>query len=44
MTAKAPTKTRRKRLFGAAAVCATALTLACGPSSFEIPIETPIQP
>lgn len=44
MTAKAPTKTNRSWLFGAAAVCATALTLACGPTSYEIPIETPIQP
>jgi hypothetical protein len=44
MTAQAPTKTGRNRLIGAAAVCVTALTLACGPSTFEIPIETPIQP
>jgi hypothetical protein len=26
------------------AACGAVLTLACGPSSFEIPIETPIQP
>lgn len=51
MTAGAATPTRnrsargRGRLLGAgvAAACAVA-TLACGPSLFEIPIETPIQP
>lgn len=44
MTGWLPIKTGRRRLLGAAAVCAAAVTLACGPSYFEIPIETPIKP
>jgi hypothetical protein len=44
MTAAVPRKTGRSLfLAGLAAGCAAA-TLACGPSSYEIPIETPIQP
>jgi hypothetical protein len=43
MTAPAPRKTNRL-LFGALAVIGTATILACGPDTFEIPIETPIQP
>jgi hypothetical protein len=44
MTGRAPTRTNRKRwlLFSAAAVAAT--VVACGPVSYEIPVETPIQP
>jgi hypothetical protein len=38
-----PKNVRRLLLAGVAALCAAA-TLACGPSYFEIPIETPIQP
>lgn len=37
-----PRKSNLLLAFGAA--CVAALALACGPSSFEIPIETPIQP
>ena len=44
MTARVlPKKSRSLALVALAAWCA-AFTLACGPSSFEIPIETPIQP
>jgi hypothetical protein len=43
MTERAPAKTGRLLLAAAAAVMA-ALTLACGASYLEIPIETPIQP
>jgi hypothetical protein len=39
----APKNVRNLLLAGVAALCA-ATTLACGPSYFEIPIETPIQP
>ena len=38
-----PKNVRNLLLAGVAATCAAA-TLACGPSYFEIPIETPIQP
>lgn len=41
MTAVATNKTSRR--LGLAAVMLTALALACGPVSFEVPIETPIQ-
>src|SRR5206468_137547 len=45
MTGAAVAKTSRKRaLVLAAAASLAAITLACGPSYFEIPIETPIQP
>jgi hypothetical protein len=43
MTGPAP-KNARKRLAGGVAVAIAAVTIACGPSTFEIPIETPIQP
>jgi hypothetical protein len=43
MTGPAPHK-KSNLLLGALAASFAALTLACGPSSFEIPIETPIQP
>src|SRR3954467_15350815 len=43
MTARAPHKTS-KLLVGALAASLAAFVAACGPSSFEIPIETPIQP
>jgi len=44
MTGLLPQKNVRNLLLaGVAALCA-ATTLACGPSYFEIPIETPIQP
>jgi len=44
MTGLVPPKNVRNLLLaGVAALCA-ATTLACGPSYFEIPIETPIQP
>jgi hypothetical protein len=44
MTGLLPPKNVRSLLLaGVAALCA-ATTLACGPSYFEIPIETPIQP
>jgi hypothetical protein len=39
----APKNVRSLLVAGLAATCA-AVTLACGPSYFEIPIETPIQP
>ena len=37
-------KNARNLLLGIAAASCAAVTLACGPSYFEIPIETPIQP
>ena len=43
MTAPAPRKTNRL-LFGALAAVGAATIIACGPDTFEIPIETPIQP
>jgi len=43
MTARAPHK-KSKLLVGALAASLAAFVAACGPSSFEIPIETPIQP
>jgi hypothetical protein len=43
MTARAPHK-KSKLLVGAFAASVAALAVACGPSTFEIPIETPIQP
>jgi hypothetical protein len=39
-----PQKNAHRILLGAAAAACAAVTLACGPSYFEIPIETPIQP
>lgn len=43
MTAPAPMKSGRNRVLAFAAATVGAATLACGPSMFEIPIETPIQ-
>jgi hypothetical protein len=43
MTERAPQR-KSSLLLGFAAAGVAALTLACGPSYFEIPIETPIQP
>ena len=43
MTAPDPRKTSRL-LFGALAAVGAAAIIACGPDTFEIPIETPIQP
>jgi hypothetical protein len=43
MIGPAPLK-RSSLLFATMAACGAVLTLACGPSYFEIPIETPIQP
>jgi hypothetical protein len=43
MTGRAPQRTSNL-LLAFAVSCVAALTLACGPSYFEIPIETPIQP
>ncbi len=45
MTGLAPTtRTRRSRWLGLLAAAGVATFIACGPVSFEIPIETPIQP
>jgi hypothetical protein len=44
MTGPAPTKNVRKSLWAGIVASLAAVTLACGPSTFEIPIETPIQP
>jgi hypothetical protein len=35
--------TRRRLALASLAACAAAITLACGPDTYEIPIETPIQ-
>ena len=41
----APDRAKRNRLlFGALAAVGAATIIACGPDTFEIPIETPIQP
>jgi hypothetical protein len=44
MTARAQTESGRSRLLLALSSVLAVVTLACGPSMFEIPIETPIQP
>jgi hypothetical protein len=44
MTGLPRTKNGRSLLLAAIAASCAAATLACGPSYFEIPIETPIQP
>lgn len=44
MTGPAPLKNGRSYLLAAVAVACASLAVACGPSYFEIPIETPIQP
>jgi hypothetical protein len=44
MTERAPRKRSRNLLLATLAAGSAALLVACGPSYFEIPIETPIQP
>jgi hypothetical protein len=44
MIARRPLKNARSSLLAALAASCASATLACGPSYFEIPIETPIQP
>jgi hypothetical protein len=44
MTGPEPTRTSRSRLLALLCAGAAVIVLACGPSSYEIPIETPIQP
>jgi len=44
MTERAPRKKSRNLLVAALAAGSAAFMVACGPSYFEIPIETPIQP
>lgn len=44
MTELPPPRNGRSLLMAATAALCAAATLACGPSYFEIPIETPIQP
>jgi hypothetical protein len=44
MTGLLPPKNVRNLLLAGVAALSAATTLACGPSYFEIPIETPIQP
>jgi hypothetical protein len=44
MTGPGPTRTHRSRLLALACAGLAATLMACGPSSYEIAIETPIQP
>jgi hypothetical protein len=44
MTGPAPTRKSHKRLIALSAAALAATVMACGPVSYEIPIETPIQP
>jgi hypothetical protein len=44
MTGPLPTRTNRSGWLGILAAAVAALVMACGPVSYEIPIETPIQP
>src|SRR3974390_801553 len=44
MTARAMRKRNRNLALAACAAAVAALTIACGPEFFEVPIETPIQP
>jgi hypothetical protein len=44
MTAPAPRNNKNRVLFGALAALAAATVMACGPDTYEIAIETPIQP
>jgi hypothetical protein len=44
MTGPLPTRTNRSRWLGILAAAVAASVMACGPVSYEIPIETPIQP
>src|SRR5881397_1555091 len=44
MIGPVPRKTKSKRIVGAFAALGVATLMACGPSTYEIAIETPIQP
>ena len=44
MTAPVPRNNKSRRLLGALAALSAATVMACGPDTFEIAIETPIQP
>ncbi len=44
MTGPGPTRTNRSRLLVLFCAGVAAIAMACGPTSYEIPIETPIQP
>jgi hypothetical protein len=44
MTGPGPTRKNRSRLLALLCAGVAATVMACGPSSYEIPIETPIQP
>ena len=44
MTGPGPTKKSRSRVVALSAAAFAATMMACGPVSYEIPIETPIQP
>jgi hypothetical protein len=44
MIAPAKSKTSRRLALGATTLVLSAFAIACGPSFFEIPIETPLQP
>ena len=44
MTGPAPRKTKSRLLAGALSAAAAATLMACGPDTYEISIETPIQP
>ena len=44
MTGPVPRKKNRRVLVAALAVLGAAMVVACGPDTYEIPIETPIQP
>jgi hypothetical protein len=44
MTAPPKAKTSRRLALGATTLLLSAFAIACGPSFFEIPIETPLQP
>src|SRR6202043_3640050 len=44
MTASAKSKTSRRLVVGGLTMLVSAFAVACGPSFFEIPLETPLQP
>jgi hypothetical protein len=44
MTGPAPTRKSPSRLLALIGAAAAATVMACGPTSYEIPVETPIQP
>jgi hypothetical protein len=44
MTGPVPTRKSRRRWFALSSAVVAATVVACGPVSYEIPIETPIQP